>query len=318
MATAPVVTVGGCGVGLSFEVAAFPRPGETAIAKSLHYVNGGKASNHAVGLRRLGVPAVLLSARGNDAMGEHVATVLAVNGVPQEHVLISDRPTMVGALFVDELAENMILIFPGALSELTPSIMRANRSLLESCDSVVVSLEIPVESAVEALHIARTAGARTVLNLSPSPASDSVGDLLGLADVIVANLGEARDAVGTRADESDAPEELADRMLNIGAGMVVITLGPGGALVATKYSQQREPAYPLDEVLDTSGAGDAFMCGLVAGLYNQWSSGEATALGCRLAALVLRGRGFVEALDQWRDISMTDSHQFTPANLTGG
>jgi ribokinase len=292
---ARLAVVGGCGVGLSFRVDALPHPGETLKARSLTMVNGGKAANHAIGLARLGFDAVLVSARGDDALGEVVAQTLRTHGVSEAGVAVVDAPTMTGALLVEDGGDNVIVLASGALDHVDAAAVRAHGDVIRGSELTVVSLEIPVAGAVEALRIARAAGRRSVLNLSPAPPPSDVEALLAVADIIVLNEGEARAAAGGALDAESAARALCSR----GAALVVVTLGERGALAFDGATVTAVPAAPVPAFVDSSGAGDAFLCGVVAGLARRASLEDALALGARLAALILGGPGFVESLDRW-------------------
>jgi ribokinase len=290
-----LAVVGGCGVGLSFRVDELPSPGETLKARSLTMVNGGKAANHAIGLTRLGFDTVLVSARGDDALGQVVGQTLRTHGVTESGVAIVDAPTMTGALLVEDGGDNVIVLASGALDRVDAAAVRAHEEAIRASELTVVSLEIPVVGAVEALRLARAAGRRSVLNLSPAPTEPDVAALLAVADIIVLNEGEARTVAGGAPDAESAARELCAR----GANLVVVTLGDRGALAVDGDTLTAVPAAPVPELVDSSGAGDAFLCGVVAGLARRESLDDALALGALLAARILGGPGFVESLDRW-------------------
>lgn len=305
-----VLTIGGCGVGISIGVESLPLPGETIRGNKLQYVNGGKASNHAIGLTRLGIRAGILTIRGKDAMGSRVSATLNAAGVPEQLVLVTEQPTMIGALTVERSGENTIVVASGALEYLSPEVIREHAEAISSADAVLVSLEIPTESAVEALRIARKSGVKTYLNLSPNPAPKYVAALLDLSDVVVANRMEAIVATDSEA-EGLSPEGLALRLRDLGGGVSIVTLGSQGCVVADDNGVSYFAAHPVDNILDSSGAGDAFMSGFVAGSIQGWLMADAVALGSLLASFVLQGPGFVEALQLWPPI---DVGQLTSIN----
>jgi ribokinase len=295
-----VVVVGGMGVGLSFAVDAAPEAGDTVLATAVTTVNGGKASNQAIGVAALGARCALVSAAGPDAFGSVARDVLARHGVATDAIVdLAGASTMVGCLLIEPSGENRIVVAPGALAQLTREHVAAAEDLIRTATVCVVSLEIPVEAAHEALLIARRHGVMTVLNPAPAPPVEEAKTLLALADVVTPNRSEAEHIAGAGADATEA----ARRLRALGAGCVVVTLGADGALVVDEDGEHRVAAPPVTAV-DTSGAGDAFTAALCVGVGSGLPMREAAAFACRAASLIVQGTGFVEALDRWDGVRL--------------
>jgi ribokinase len=301
---ADIVAVGGCGIGVVFRVERMPDAGETLLADGMRLVSGGKAANQAIGATRLGAAATLLSAVGADAMGatarrfwaEHDLDVSAVVELP-------DVPTMVGTILIEPSGENRIALAPGALAALSREHVRAFEARIAAADVCLVSLEIGLEPAHEALLLARRHGVRTILNAAPAPGPEDAAPLLELSDLVTPNASEARRLAGGDGD----PEELAGELLRLGASAAAITLGEHGALLAEGATRERVPATPVDEVIDTEGAGDAFNAALAVALAEGAPLRDAARYGCRAAALVVGGPGFAGALHRWDALGPWDA-----------
>jgi ribokinase len=299
-----LVAVGGCGVGVRFAVPYVAEAGETVLASDVRVINGGKGANQAIGAAFLGADASIISAVGEDVFGSIVAGLWERHGVATSGVVVRpEASTMVGAVMVDSSGENHITLAPGALGRLSRDDVRDRRGLIEAADVCVVSLEIAWQAAAEALAIARAAGVLAILNPAPAPAPVAIDELLRLADWVTPNEVEAA-ALSEFAGAS--PEAAAERILGRGARGVVMTLGPGGALVADGSAMRRVPApeVPPEQMVDTAGAGDAFNTAFALALAGGWSVDVATAIGCEAGALICRGPGFVEALDTWRGFAV--------------
>ncbi len=271
--------------------------GETAFAHSVSTVNGGKASNQAIGAAIFGADAAIISAIGRDEFAPLVRAPLTRYGVDiRSLVEFTGEHSMVGAVMVDESGENYITLAPGALAKLSAADVREHAGAIEGADVCVVSLEISLEAASEALRIARAHGVATVLNPAPAPPAETAAELLPLADWVTPNETEAAAMCGA----CGSAEDRAAALLALGAHGVVITLGPDGALVATAESAQRVPAAPVPEeqMVDTSGAGDSFNAAFATALAAGIDPVEAAAIGCRAGSRICRGPGFVEALDE--------------------
>lgn len=292
-----VCTVGGSGVGLSFRVPRRALAGETLVSDSLSYVNGGKAANQAIGAVKLGSTSCIITAMGNDPMGDLATATLRDHGVDVTGVVIDqDAATMLGVLMIEPSGENSIVIAPGALSAMSAATIDSRAELIRSSDVCLVSLEIPVSAAAHALSVARTNGVLAILNPAPAPAADptAISQLLPLCDVITPNETEAHFLTG-----ETQPEQQAAAMLELGAHAVVITLGSRGALIQSRGGQAvMVPAVPV-RVVDTSGAGDAFNAALAVALIRGLNLSEAAHFGCRAAALIVQAPAFVEALHVW-------------------
>lgn len=252
-----LVVVGSANVDLVVGVERRPGAGETVLGGDLAVHPGGKGANQAVAAARLGARTALLARLGDDDHGRLLSGSLAADGVDLSAVLTSDAPTGVAMITVDASGDNSIVVSPGANSRLLPADVHAARDLLAGAAVVSLQWEIPPRTVAAAAGAARRAGARVVLN--PSPPSELAPGVLAAADPLVVNEHEARmlcaGTPGGAAD--DDPASRAALLLASGPRSVVVTLGPRGALVLDDRGPSRVPA-PRVDVVDTTGAGDAF------------------------------------------------------------
>src|SRR4051794_5232480 len=167
---AKIAVVGSYGVGLTVELDRVPEAGETVVGRSFRTDHGGKGSNQAVGAVRLGAEVDFLTAIGDDAFGHEAIALWEAEGVRAEPVVVN-APTMTAPILVEPSGENRIIIVPGALAELGRVHVDAFAGRIAAADICVVQLEIPVDTALYALELARRAGARTILNPAPAPPS---------------------------------------------------------------------------------------------------------------------------------------------------
>jgi ribokinase len=161
--------------------------------------------------------------------------------------------------------ENSIVVLPGANADLTESDVDAGLPALAPGGGVVL-LQCELAPAVVgyAAGAAARRGYRVVLNASP--VRDLPPELLRLADPLVVNLAEAGQLAGVPdAPGVAAPGEVARRLLALGVRSAVITMGGAGAFVSTVDESASVPAAAV-EVVDTTGAGDAFAGTLAAHL----------------------------------------------------
>jgi ribokinase len=284
-----VVVVGGYGTGMTVRTTRVPERGETIGDAVFSAGPGGKASNQAVGVARLGVRSALVSAVGDDTLGADARPFWDAEGVDHAQVVtVPCAATMVGTILVEPDGENRIIVSPGALDHLSAEHVRAAEPLIASSDLVLVSQEVPQAVVVEALQVAHEHGVRTQLN--PAPGRALPRGCEHLVDVLTPNASEARLLAGldpversddAEADGADGDRRESDRLLDAlraryPAATLVLTRGRHGAVVdagqddATAGDDGSRRFVVLAPsgvaVVDTTGAGDAFNAALAVAL----------------------------------------------------
>ena len=291
-----VVVVGGLNVDLIVQVPRLPQPGETIAGGDLLRAAGGKGANQAVAAARLGAEVSMIGRVGRDAFGRELSRGLRDQGISTRWLLASERPTGAALILVDERGENVIAVAPGANFELSPE--DVPQRAIAAADVVIAGMEVPMPSVEQAFRWARAAGGRTVLNAAPAR---TVGrTLLELCDVVICNAVELAALLGQpelEASEASSAHALAAFPQQV----VVVTLGGRGAVATCGGQSFQQPAYSV-RVVDTVGAGDAFVAGFVLGRW--WSDGVSAGLrwGCAAGALATTIRGAQPAMPALRDV----------------
>jgi ribokinase len=288
-----IAIAGGYGVGMTMKVDAAPESGETVIGRDLQIVHGGKGSNQAVAARRLGADVSLFSAVGIDEYGVAATAFWSAEGIDAGAVVSVPQPTMTGFILVDSHGENRIAIAPGALATLEPEQTEKFRQQIADADMLIVSLEIPLASAIALLRIARAEGTKTLLN--PAPAAAIPAEYWSLVDVLTPNQSEAAALLDNPTD-SLTPAELAARLQSLTAAAVVLTAGEQGVAVNDGAAQCVLGVFPVDEVRDTTGAGDAFTAALGVALCEGMSLQQAARFAAAAGALAVTADGVIAAL----------------------
>lgn len=235
----------------------FPAPGETVIGDSVTYGLGGKGANQAVASALTGTPTAFFGCVGSDETGSRLVETLRERGVLTEGMAVVDGDSGTAHITVDSRGENTITIVPAANRSVSPDrVRRAGRENFAGAAVVVTQGEIPVETIEELARDVAASTARFVLNLAP--AAEVSGECLSLADVLVVNESEAR-AVIRRHDLPDRGSPASTLTGVVPAA--VVTLGGDGSEIATRAepSATRLPATRAQKVVDTTGAGDAFV-----------------------------------------------------------
>ncbi len=298
-----VVVVGSANVDFVVQTPHIPRPGETVLGRDFVMAMGGKGANQAVGAARLGAEVTFVARVGQDVFGEQCLEAYRQAGIDTAYITRDpDAATGVALIAVAADSENSITVASGANMRLTPSHVRAAEAALETADVLLMQLEVPLETNVEAARLGREFGARVVLN--PAPAQQLPGDLLRHVDVITPNRIELAQLV-SRPEEDVmelSDEELAHLALSLGPSSAVITLGAEGALAAGSWGWVRVPAFAITPV-DTTAAGDAFNAGLVVALSQGKNLEQAVRYASACGALAATKMGAQPSLPDARTVA---------------
>ncbi|MEO7720431.1 MAG: ribokinase [Pseudolysinimonas sp.] len=286
---APVIVVGSINIDLVAAGGRMPRLGETVSMQRFAQVQGGKGGNQASAAAALGAQVHFVGAVGSDHWGEAARSDLADRGIDVSGLATVDGATGVAIILVDDDGENSIAIVPGANAAVTPSAVEGAIAAIESDDAVlVVCLEIPLESVVAAARTAVARGWRVVLN--PAPASELPAELIAAATVITPNETEVEQLGGV------------DGLLAAGAGAVVVTRGGYGTELHPADGAASHIAPSPADVVDTTGAGDAFTAALAVALANGRELGDAVAWASAAGAIATEGFGARGSLPTAADV----------------
>jgi sugar/nucleoside kinase (ribokinase family) len=248
-----------------------PVEGELLVVDELSLQAGGCAANTAVDLAKLGVRAAVVGRVGDDVFAGFVRQWLTARGVDASGISTSSKlPTSRTVILPVKGQDRRYVHSIGATAELAEQhvdlgMIAAARALYVGGYGILPRLD--QSALVRLFGFARDHGVRTVLDVAgvrPDEGMAPLERLLPLTDVFLPNDDEARLITG----ESD-PARQAQRFLNAGAGTVYVTLGAEGALAVTGGECLRAEAY-RPQLVDPSGAGDAFDAGIILGLLEGW------------------------------------------------
>jgi ribokinase len=295
-----ICVVGSANVDFTVALPRLPRVGETVSAGSLLVNRGGKGANQAVAARRLGADVRMIGCVGDDDSGGEIRRALLEQGIGADGLVTTpEAATGTALIFVDPQGRNQIGVAPGANHRLTVEMARRGEDAIAWAEVVLCQLEVPVPVVRWALETARQHGAITVLN--PAPVQELSDELLSLVDYLTPNEGEATALTGTDVTDLDTVRRAAARLVERGAGAVVVTLGEQGALVCDGGSAVHFEAFPV-EAVDTTGAGDAFNGALAVGLAAGGSLEQVIPLASAAGALTCTRRGAQAALPTRADV----------------
>jgi ribokinase len=296
-----VTVVGSFAVGLTLRAERFPVKGETLLGRDFDMGPGGKGSNQAVQAARLGANVEFVARLGQDNFGEIGRQLYAAEGVGTTYLLQTDeRNTGVGFIVLDSHGDNFIILDPGANALFTPADVDRAQERIRQSHVVITQLEIPVETAGRALQLARDADVISILN--PAPAARVPPEILANADIVTPNETELRIMLGRAPDANANPIDLCHELLQMGVQRVILTRGAHGAVIVTKDGYHEMPAMQVD-VVDTTGAGDAFNGTLAAYLAGGMPLEPAVRHAIAAGALACTKLGVIPALPNAEQVS---------------
>ena len=261
-----IVVVGSYNQDLTWTCAEFPSLGATIVGR-FKTGPGGKGANQAVAAARAGGATAFVGALGDDSFGRTAEAFLRAEGITV-HFARKKLPTGNAAILVNRHGENQIIIALGANAALAPRDVPA--PLLRDARVVVCQHETNLAVNAHIFRAARRAGVTTVLNPAPMRA-DFDDRILDHTDVLIPNETEFVALVNRRGFTEKSLHTLAPAALHrlcrsFDVPTIIVTLGSRGCFVSQSRGHLFIPAHTGLKVVDTTGAGDAFIGGFAAGL----------------------------------------------------
>ena len=253
-----ILVVGSINMDLVVRSLHMPAPGETILGSGFKTSFGGKGANQAVAVARLGGKCVMIGCVGDDPFGRDLLANLQKEGIDTHAVgTRKDESTGVAVIVVDSNGENSIVVASGANWRVTPDDdIFPNESLFEQAAVVLLQLELPLPTVRAAVELGKRHGCTVILD--PAPAIKPMPEDLCAVDVLTPNLGEAEIMTGRKAGDPSEDKLVATELVGKGARNVVLKLGSRGSLAVMADGHfYTVPAFKV-QVVDTTGAGDAF------------------------------------------------------------
>jgi ribokinase len=267
-----IVVVGSVNLDLVASGVPLPRPGETVTGASFARQPGGKGANQALAARRLGAQVSLIGRVGRGPFATEALALLRAAGIELTQCGVDESaPTGVALIVVSPQGENQIVVAPGANAKLSPE-----HVVLPSHDALICQLEVPVPVVARAVELSN---AFVCINLAP--AAEVPDAVFARADLLVVNETEA---------------EWYGERLHGARGLVAITRGARGAELWRAGTLIATAAPPPVQVVDTTGAGDAFVAALTIDLLRGEPPETALRFACAAGAAATLQHGAQPAL----------------------
>jgi ribokinase len=242
-----ITVIGSINMDLVTTTNQIPKVGETVLGQSFHTIPGGKGANQAVAAARLGADVTMIGAVGDDSFGEMLVAHLTNQGISTENIMkVKDTSTGIASITLSD-GDNSIIVVSGANNHITPAVIEKNADKILNSDLVLLQLEIPLESVIRAVEIAKKHGILTIVN--PAPFQRLPKELLEMVDYLTPNEHEQALLFASIDGMEQELEELKEKC--------IVTKGSQGVTIYKNGSKIEIPSIKV-EAVDTTGAGDSF------------------------------------------------------------
>lgn len=279
---------------------------QVAIVDDIELIAGGNGANAAACLARVGVPSAVIGRIGSDFFGQFLRHALTEAGIDTQ-LMYTDRNAKTAATVaaIDQEGRRRCAHTPGATANFTAqdfdwAAIEQNLALRQSHEpvflhfgSVFLMPGFDGHATAAVLQKARQLGMQTTLDVCWDASGRWAAELLPAlpyCDFIFPNEAEARALTGRQQ-----PGEMVQWFLDHGVKTAVVKLGPEGCLVKSATETVRIPGFVVD-VVDATGAGDAFAGGFLAGQVWGWDLERTARFACALAAISVTNFGVTTAL----------------------
>lgn len=290
MKTGNVLVVGSLNMDMTIPLPHFPAVGETLLAEGFSQSPGGKGANQAYAAGRLGGQVRFIGAVGDDADGRALCENLRQAGVDTRGIVVKPQaPTGRAVIYVDGRGDNSIVVLPGSNALLDEQDIRRQRQLLEECSTVLLQMEIPMDTIRFVVKTAFALGKRVILDPAPARA-DFPKELYPCLTLIKPNETELGILLGDPQASAHVGRS-ARQLKKYGVKNVLVTLGEKGVYADPEQGEAAlVPAHRVQAV-DTTAAGDSFSAALALGLSMGAGLMEAVRYANLVSSIVVTRRG---------------------------
>lgn len=282
-----VLLLGSINIDFVSFVSRYPQPGETITGNDFGIFQGGKGANQAIALAKLDVPTMMLGKVGKDALSDFALFSLKESGVDITGISKSQKnSTGSASIWVNARGQNSIVIYPGANGEVDEDFIIQHENFFDEASWFLTQFEIPLNSIISALKLAKKHGLKTIIDPAPVKKINN-DDIWELVDYLLPNEIELKELCHPSEDILEAIRILKSR----GVKEIIVKLGSKGAGYEDKGKLITFPAVPVEQRVDTTGAGDCFIAGFLYGMI-QWNDiPQAIKIGNLTASYSIQKKG---------------------------
>jgi ribokinase len=262
-------------------VKTLPLPGETVKGDFFKMSTGGKGFNQAIAAKRAGANVAMVTKLGKDQFGDLALERFKNENMSTDYIFWDDKePTGIALIMVaKDTGQNIISVVPGACSNITDEDIEKAKEIIFKNEFLLLQLETNVDAILKIIDIAYEKGTKIILN--PAPVSPLPDDIYQKLYTITPNETEAEKLTGIKIETVEDARSASQYFHRKGLKNVIITLGDKGAYISTEDEKKWLASIKVN-VVDTTGAGDAFNGGFVAGL----AQGKNILQACEYAMVV--------------------------------
>lgn len=280
-----ILVIGSLNTDLVATMDRMPVRGETVLGEHLCYHQGGKGANQAYACAKMGAQTTMLGCVGTDDFGVAMVENLKKANVITKYIKKSSMHTSGTAIiFKDALANNSIVVIPGANQDCTLEYLKEQESLIEENDVILLQLEIPYEGVFDVIRRAKKLGKLVILNPAPAPSLELPEDIWPMIDIITPNESELQVITKEKIDTIEDMMKAAKKLRTLGMKHVIVTVGDQGAVWISEEGIKHIKGRKVQAV-DTTAAGDCFN-GTLAAFLSQGFTMEDSIQRANLAASI--------------------------------
>lgn len=281
-----VLVLGSINIDFVSFVSRYPQPGETLTSNDFGIFQGGKGANQAIALAKLDVSTLMLGKVGKDVLSDFALSSLQESGVNTTGITKSQKnSTGSASIWVNAQGQNSIVIYPGANGEVDEDFIVQHEKFFDDASWLLTQFEVPLESILLALKFAKEHDLKTIID--PAPVKKiSNDDIWGLVDYLLPNEIELKELTRTE----DVLKGI-HTLKSWGVKEVIVKLGKQGAAYEGKGKLVAFPAIPVEQRIDTTGAGDCFIAGFLYGMIQQRDISQAIKIANLTASYSIQKKG---------------------------
>ncbi|KAG0455337.1 hypothetical protein HPP92_024629 [Vanilla planifolia] len=294
----PIVVVGSANADIYVEIDRLPKKGETVSARNGVTLAGGKGANQACCGGRLAHPTYFVGQIGEDAHGRLIEDALRRGGVRLDYLArVPSAPTGFAVVMLEPDGQNSIIIIGGAnMCGWPEEVGRKDLELVRSAGLVLLQREIPDHINIQVATASQNAGVPVILDVGGVEAPIPVG-LLNVIDILSPNETELQRLTGMPTDTFEQISQAALKCHEMGVKKILLKLGSkGSALCVAGEEMIRQPAIPVSEVVDTTGAGDTFTAAFGVALVEGLTMDACLEFAAAAASLCIEVKGTIPSM----------------------
>lgn len=253
-----IVVLGGINMDLVTNASILPRPGETVKGYKFGMYPGGKGSNQAVAIGKLGGKVYMLGRIGDDNFGDTLKKSMNSAGVETDFLKVSEgQSTGIALIMVDKKGENMITFVPGANGDVSIDDIQDAEEGIKQASIFLSQLEVPYSAVFKAVDTAFENHLTIIIDPAPVPEEEFPKDFWKKVSIVTPNETESEGLTGIKVTDVESAKKAGEVFLNWGVEKAVIKLGSKGCVLVTGEGYNYIEPVEVDSI-DSTAAGDVF------------------------------------------------------------